>query len=298
MVRSNPAPNWSAAVMTAIPITLKDDAAVWHEGLSDEEASQLTSFDAWATAMREAFPMNANKQRREARTRAWRPTEETAAGYYFHKLRDLRQAYGQDQSEASLVTDIKDGLPVTMVTMLRIPRNNPTLQELRKELGECEPDWRETTGIQLNTAESPSTTTAPAPATTTSPAVRRLAGQSMVRSASAPVIPVAPASAPRSAPGPSASAARYDPSRIIPAKNGEKRKYTRANGDTIELRNPCSRCGGDHFNFEHDQLAGPQVRTLDAADHSMDAANITSWHDDAEYGEDPQHFTSSATTEN
>ncbi|KAE8242022.1 hypothetical protein A4X13_0g7155 [Tilletia indica] len=80
MVRSNPAPGWATAVLMALPISLKGDAAVWHEGLSDQEASQLTSFEAWATAMREAFPMNANKQRREACTRVWRPTEETCAG--------------------------------------------------------------------------------------------------------------------------------------------------------------------------------------------------------------------------
>ncbi|KAE8242023.1 hypothetical protein A4X13_0g7157 [Tilletia indica] len=187
-----------------------------------------------------------------------------------------------------------------MVTMLRIPRNNPTLQELRQELGECEPDWRETTGIQLNTTESPSTPATTAPASSVSPAVRRAAGQSMVRSASAPVIPAAPASTPRSAPGPNASTARYDPSKITPAKNGEKRKYTRASGETIELRHPCTRCNGDHFNFEHDHLVGPQVRTLDVDDPSspVAAVNVVSWHDDPEHGEDPQNFTSSTMTEN
>ncbi|KAE8218979.1 hypothetical protein CF319_g7242 [Tilletia indica] len=300
LIRSNTAPGWAAAVMTVLPIALKGDAAVWHEGLSDDEARRLTSFDAWATSMREAFPVNTSKQRRDARERIWRPTEETAAGYYFHKVLALRQAFGHDQSEASLVTDIKDGLPASMVTLLRLPRANPTLQELRKELGECEPHWRELNGVQIVTSDSPATTT---PATTTStptvsPAARRLAGQSMVRSASAPVIPVAPAPTPRSAQGPGAFAARYDPTKIIPAKNGEKRKYTRANGDVIELRNPCSRCRGDHFNFEHDHLVGPQVTTLDVEDDTYPVVANVSWQDDASYGEDPQHFTSSAMTEN
>ncbi|KAE8186677.1 hypothetical protein CF336_g6887 [Tilletia laevis] len=42
VIRSDPSPQWTAAVLWALPIALTSDAAVWHEGLSDAEAAGLT----------------------------------------------------------------------------------------------------------------------------------------------------------------------------------------------------------------------------------------------------------------
>ncbi|KAE8239311.1 hypothetical protein A4X06_0g8357, partial [Tilletia controversa] len=72
----------------------------------------------------------------------------------------------------------------------------------------------------------------------------------------------APAAAPPTPYGVSAMTASYDPSRVIPAQNGEPRKY-RVEGRTTPMRlnRPCGKCGGDHFNFEHAHLV-PQVRSM------------------------------------
>ncbi|KAE8268327.1 hypothetical protein A4X09_0g4017 [Tilletia walkeri] len=86
----------------------------------------------------------------------------------------------------------------------------------------------------------------------------------MVRSASAPKLPIATSQAIQPAtPTMSPLAASYDPARVIPAANGEPRKY-RVDGrpTPMVLTRPCGKCKGDHFNFEHAHLV-PQVRTLE-----------------------------------
>ncbi|KAE8244980.1 hypothetical protein A4X13_0g6141 [Tilletia indica] len=257
---------WTAAVLRALPIALRDNAAVWHEGLSDDEAATLTTFENWAAAMRSAFPINESRQRREARERKWNPAKELVAAYYFQKIRLLRQAYGSDQTEKALVTDIRDGFPTSFITMLRLTRKNPTLQELRDEMSEWEPHWRERYRTPLETSattpSTPSATTSAHTSQATPPALGRLQTQAMVRSASAPSLPVGASRAIQPALSP--LAASYDPSRVIPAANGEPRKY-RVDGKPtpMVLNRPCNKCQGDHFNFEHNHLvAQPQVRTV------------------------------------
>ncbi|KAE8229705.1 hypothetical protein CF326_g5318 [Tilletia indica] len=198
-------------------------------------------------------------------------------GYYFHKVRLLRQTFGKDASEETLVNDIKDGLPENMVALLRLPRKGATLTELVSELGDWEPNWRKQHKVPLLTATTTTSSTAHSPAySTTTPAatsaVTRVLQTTMGRSASAPTTPAATASsraAPSGLTGPkpmSKFAASYDPTRVIPAQNGQPRKYRPPGKDTVmDLRSPCSYCGGDHFNFEHDHIV-PQVRTIAVED--------------------------------
>ncbi|KAE8228368.1 hypothetical protein CF326_g6702 [Tilletia indica] len=278
-------PAWIKAVLRTLPRTLKGNAAVWHQGLSDSDAAQLTSFDAWCTAMRDAFPVNRQQLKRDAWTRKWKTTEETAMGYYFHKVRLLRQTFGKDASEDTLVNDIKDGLPESMVALLRLPRKGATLTELVTELGDWEPNWRKQHKVPLySTATAPAVTSTvqtavsqpPAPAVT--PATRMMQ-QTMGRSASAPSTPAVNSNtssraATSSITGPkpmSKFAASYDSSRVIPAQNGQPRRYRPPGKDTVmDLKAPCTYCGGDHFNFEHDYIVVPQVRILATDDDDYD----------------------------
>ncbi|KAE8228281.1 hypothetical protein CF326_g6792 [Tilletia indica] len=299
-------PAWTKAVLRTLPRTFKSNAAIWHQGLSDADAAQLTSFDAWSTAMRAAFPVNRQQLRRDARVRRWKTTEENAVGYYFHKVRLLRQAFGKDQPEEALVTDIVDGLPETMVALLRLPRKDATLDELVMELGQWEPNWRVQYKVPLRTSNTPNLTvssTTPTPSTSAfTPAVNRLLQPTMGRSASAPTTPaatnavssrVAPSGS--SAPKPmSKFAAAYDPTRVIPAQNGQPRRYRPPGKDTVmDLRAPCSYCGGDHFNFEHDYLV-PQVRTLAADDDDYEEYP---WDGPIEEDGDGGHFDTSLSLE-
>ncbi|KAE8216883.1 hypothetical protein CF319_g8887, partial [Tilletia indica] len=247
-----------------LTLAMKDDAAAWHEGMSDDEAARLATVDDWLEAMRDEFPINASVQRRLARDRKWEFTQETAGGYYHQKLKLLRQAFGYDQSEAFLVTELKDGLPATMRENIRLP-DNPTLRDLRKELNDREPTWRE---VHESNERRP-------PITRTSPAVpSRVTSSSLVRSASAPGLPVpgaGPTSSTSSPPGVLSLSATYDPSRVTPASNGQARTYKRPDNDRVMVLNrPCGRCQGDHFTFEHQHVA-PQVRytALDEDDYPV-----------------------------
>ncbi|KAK0520093.1 hypothetical protein OC835_007316 [Tilletia horrida] len=263
---------WTSAVLRAIPLALEDDAAEWNEGLTDQEAKALDTVDAWADAMRQAFPPNQAQQRREARELKWEPGRERSAAYYFRKLRAVRQAFGNGQSEEALVTDIRDGLPASFIAMLRLPRGQPRLQDLRQELGEWEPTWRELSNTPLNeetvaSENAPDTHAKTSQPVTTTTSARRPTLQAMVRSASAPNTTRAnPATASSSPLGAFSLAATYDPTRVTPAANGRPRTYRRPDRDTImTLNRACTRCGQDHFNFEHDHLM-PQVRTATGDD--------------------------------
>ncbi|KAE8228338.1 hypothetical protein CF326_g6734 [Tilletia indica] len=278
-------PAWIKAVLRTLPRTFKGNAAVWHQGLSDDDAAKLTSFDAWCTAMRDAFPVNRQQLKRDAWTRKWNPMDETAMGYYFHKVRLLRQTFGKDASEDTLVNDIKDGLPESMIALLRLPRKGATLTELITELGDWEPNWRKQYKVPLHSttaAASPSTvpsTSVRTPAPAFTPAATRVLQQTMGRSASAPSIPAtninassraAPSSRSGSKPM-SKFAANYDPTRVIPAQNGQPRRYRPPGKDTVmDLKAPCTYCGGDHFNFEHDHIVVPKVQVLAADDDDYD----------------------------
>ncbi|KAE8223476.1 hypothetical protein CF319_g3495 [Tilletia indica] len=286
IARSDLDPAWRMAVVRTLPLVLEKNARVWYTGLSDEEAAEMSTLTLWFDRMREAFPVNPYDQRREARTRAWVPEDENASTYYFYKLRLLRSAYGSDYSELNLAHDILDGLPATLRVMLRIPRRTPTLQDIREEIAACESMWRE-----LNTAPAQPTRISSRPSVPTSSTVPR-SSASASSSAIARSTPLAPSN---TRTGPSASGGTayvpvtpesYDPSCVIPASGGERRKYKRPdNGRILTLNRPCGTCRQDHFDFEHAHMS--------AKAHVVEG--------EASYPEedpDDEGFESSATTEN
>ncbi|KAE8234081.1 hypothetical protein CF326_g872 [Tilletia indica] len=264
VLRSDPNPAWEPAVVRALSLAMKGEAAIWHQGLSDSDAARMDTIAGWEEQMREHFPVNMLQLRRTARARKWEPTQETANGYYFHKLLLLRQAYGFEQSDSSLVTDIKETLPANFRQMLRMPRDGPTLQDLRREISEWEPTWRELNHIHLRTTATPNITT-PRATTTASTSRMTPVTSSTVRSAPVPTLNASgtPSNSTQPAEGPFGLAASYDASRITPAANGRPRTYRRPDTDVImTLNRPCAKCGGDHFTFEHNYLPAPQVRTM------------------------------------
>ncbi|KAE8228279.1 hypothetical protein CF326_g6794 [Tilletia indica] len=259
LIRSDPDPAWERAVLRAAPIQLTDDAEEWHAGLSLAEVQAIDSFEALEEAMRLHFPVNWLEQRRQAQSRKWDPTSELAGTYYFVKLRLLRVVYGQDHKESFLVQDIADGLPATFRVLLRLPRKGALLNDLRAELAEWEPQWREIhPEFDLRVPSSVAAVKSSTPAKAT---------PSKVTPAAPVATPTAPAATGSgSAPRPLPLSATYDKTRVIPAANGQPRKYRRPGDETlISLNRPCTRCGQDHFNFEHQHLV-PAVQTLEVDD--------------------------------
>ncbi|KAE8263075.1 hypothetical protein A4X09_0g7322 [Tilletia walkeri] len=273
LIRNDPDPAWERAVLHALPVKFVDDAEEWHSGLSNEEVKATASFDDLERAMRVQFPMNRAEQRRLARERKWSPTVENAGTYYFAKLRVLRSAFGKNQSDAVLVQDIVNGLPATFRALIRLPRSNARLIDLRAEIGDWEPTWRE---MHPQFARRPVAATPTSKGTaSTAPSAPTTSSASKPASGSAPTTSSSngpSASGTGSAPRPLPLSATYDPARVTPAANGQPRKYRRPGDETvISLNRPCMRCGQDHFNFEHQHLVpAVQVAEVDEDAYPVD----------------------------
>ncbi|KAK0519721.1 hypothetical protein OC834_007288 [Tilletia horrida] len=247
-------PQWERAVLRAAASRLKGNAKKWHNSLKTDEVRAIKTFSDLEIAMRKQFRPNRAEQRRVARERAWKPTEEAAIAYYFDKVLLLRTAFGEEQPEVALVHDIVDCLPASFRATLRMPRDDATLDDLRSELVEREALWRELNPafkiVKPHMALSPSVV-----ASTASP---------MRRSSSEPPRPIATSSVATVATAPGTSppqsrppslAATYDPARVIPEGDGRPRRYRRpADDQVISLNRPCARCGEKHFTFEHEHL--------------------------------------------
>ncbi|KAE8179845.1 hypothetical protein CF328_g9352, partial [Tilletia controversa] len=270
ILRTDPDEAWELAVLRSMPIRFSGDAEEWHSGMSPADAKRLVTFSDMAEAMRKEFRANRSEQRRLARARVWMPTAEPVATFYHVKLRALRVAFGQDQTDSVLVEDIVDSLPPTFRAMLRLPRVDPMLDDLRAELGTWEDTWRQ---IHPQFALRPAVTS---PAAMSSTPPRRPPASSTAPTAAS--TPASSVPAPVRADQPSARngpplASTYDPSRVIPAANGKLRQYRRPHDDVvIELRHPCTRCGQDHFNFEHTHLV-PAVRVMEVDDDDYPEVN-------------------------
>ncbi|KAE8180692.1 hypothetical protein CF335_g9167, partial [Tilletia laevis] len=264
VARSNTNPEWVMSVVRTLPIVMEDDAAVWHAGLTDEEAASMTTLTVWQDKLREAFPVNRYEQRRNARNRQWNPADEGASAYFFYKLRLLRGAYGPDQNETNLTHDILDGLPPEFRVMLRLPRHNVSLNDVRQEISEWEPMWRE---LHRQSRSLPSSSTARTSGGSPPGRDSRLFPAS-TSYAVAPSTVTAPAAGPRPTGAYVPLAVSYDPGRIIPATATQPRKYRRPdNNKVIDLDRACDRCGELHFNFEHNHLqVKAQARVVNAED--------------------------------
>ncbi|KAE8227658.1 hypothetical protein CF326_g7438 [Tilletia indica] len=225
-----------------------------------------------AKAMRAAFPANRAQQRKEARERSWNAKTESAMSYYFTKIQLMRQAFGQTYDESALAQDVAGGLEPTLRAYIRLPSHAPTLALLQESIAEWEPTWREVYKVVLQTVD-----VNPAPAAKSASSAVAVTGIASVSSPPArpprseqrnsPVV-VKPIATTSSAPAltPMASLSEtYDPTRVIPATGDQPRLYRRPNSTRVmRLARNCSKCSGQHFDFEHEHLQrSGLLQTLD-----------------------------------
>ncbi|CAD6965425.1 unnamed protein product [Tilletia laevis] len=170
----------------------------------------------------------------------------------------------------------------------KVPQCKPELlgtfsgdpNELEQELSNWESDWRElnATSLRRTSAPRPSSSasatvskSAPASASVTR-TPSSTGGNPSTPSSSTPYVPITPEI--------------YDPSCVIPAKNGGSRQYRRPdNGKVMTLNRPCSICKGEHFNFEHNHVSA-QVRVAEPVEEYPEEESVE------------EGFETSATTEN
>ncbi|KAE8211766.1 hypothetical protein CF326_g9936 [Tilletia indica] len=224
-----------------------------------------------AKAMRAAFPANRAQQRKEARERCWNSRKESAMSYYFAKVRLMRQAFGDTYEEGSLAQDVADGLEASMRAYIRLPIEHPTLDQLQAAIAEWEPTWREVYRIPLATnvgggdKVTGGTTNSTTPSSTLGSAPPARPPRSEQRNS--PAVAQSSASAPAPLqPSFGSLASTYDPARVVPASGDQPRMYRRPDSTRVmRLARNCGKCGGAHFDFEHDHLLkSGQIHTLDS----------------------------------
>ncbi|KAE8241158.1 hypothetical protein A4X13_0g7537 [Tilletia indica] len=281
IARMNPSRTWELAVRAAIPAALKGPAANWHKGLTDPEVRSMASLSDYFKAMRKAFPVNRSALRKLAQGRKWDPYQETAMAYSFDKVKLLRQLYGPNADESNIVWETLEGLNPTLRAMIRLPRDNFTVTELRVELGDQEATWRDATGIQMGDTSPSEPTPATKPVSSSAPSSNR--PRSDTRQSIATGGTSAPGAARSSAPATQRPAGRrgrpisedFDPSRLGRGRDPESGKdlmFYRVpdSSTTMWCHRPCRQCGGDHFDFAHQHCASqptPSVQTVAADDY-------------------------------
>ncbi|KAE8184190.1 hypothetical protein CF328_g7939 [Tilletia controversa] len=169
--------------------------------------------------------------------------------YAYDKQSMLRTAYSLvssgPQHEIELA-EIVDGLPDTMKPMIRLPPGSSNMDDLVHELCQWEYVWRKIHKIFLADEDTSQSSVE----TKTSDSGGRTSSSSRPKPAAPPK--VVTESRPPTASTPSASPRyRYDPSKVVESQGDEPRKYLRENGPPMRLNRPCSRCGEQHFDFEH-----------------------------------------------
>ncbi|KAE8218307.1 hypothetical protein CF326_g9197 [Tilletia indica] len=272
IMRSVRVDGWEDAVVAAVPQALKGDAEIWHGGLSDEQIHAMRTVADIAKAMRAAFPANRAQQRKEARERSWNAKVESAMSYYFAKIQLMRQAFGETYDEESLAQDVADGLEASMRAYIRLPTQHPTLDQLQSAIAEWEPTWREVHRVPLVPKASGGdkvaggtvgSTTSPSTVGSAPPARPPRSEQRNSLAAAQSTVPPVPVSSP---PSFGSLASTYDPSRVVPASGDQPRMYRRPDSTKVmRLARNCGRCGGSHFDFEHEHLLkSGQIHTLDS----------------------------------
>ncbi|KAE8217803.1 hypothetical protein CF319_g8188 [Tilletia indica] len=272
IARMNPSRAWEMAARAAIPAALKDSAANWHKGLTDDEITSMASLDAYFKAMRKAFPVNRSELRKVAQGRQWDPHKETAMAYSFDKVKLLRQVYGQGADENYIVSETLEGLDAQMRAIVRVPRDDYTVSALRIELGEQEPLWRNLTGTRIGDEPVAATNSSRSARTEVSQRPRtddkRASGTDSSKASSTP-----------SAPPPSrrgrSIADDFDAKRLGRGRDPESGKelmFYRIpdSNKTMWCHRSCRHCGGDHFDFAHDHCASqptPSLHTVAVDDY-------------------------------
>ncbi|KAK0519808.1 hypothetical protein OC842_007317 [Tilletia horrida] len=261
-------PAWDAAVRLAIPQALTGMASKWHSSLTKDEVRKLRRVSDVTAAMRRAFPMNRAEIRKLARERRWEAPKESAMEYYFDKVQLLRQAFGDTYQESSLAQDVADGLEPSMRAYIRLPSVQPTLQQLQDAIAEWEPTWRQVHHVARETPSAPPTPNQP-------DAVAPSAGTPPVRpprSESRPAVDRSKSAPAQTSASVATLSQSYDPTRIVPAANGQPRMYRRPDSTRImRLNRNCHKCGQPHFDFEHEHLLTVgKIHMLGAVGHDYD----------------------------
>ncbi|KAE8211916.1 hypothetical protein CF327_g4379 [Tilletia walkeri] len=256
--------NWDRAVLRAIPLALRDRAAIWHSTLTDRQRASLNKIDTWFIALRENFSPHPAIVRKQARERAWEPDVEDVLGYVFAKVALLKVAF-KSMTEGDIVQEVADRMPVDIQMLLRQPHEHqPSLVLLRSELRVQEVFWRLRHNRPLIRPTDDESETTPR----SSSSHRTSTFSELVRASAWSITPTPhlPARGSVAQRRGRPYAEDFDPTRLGKGKSprtGKETIFYRVpdTSETIWCERPCRRCGANHFDFSHDHFVSqPQVR--------------------------------------
>lgn len=228
-------PHYREPLLDTIPLCLKGAARDWYNSLGAEEVLSFKSWEHYEDKLRKFFAFDDIALKESADSRKWDPRKETVSAYYFEKKKLLAGAY-PNHLEKDLCHNIWMGLPSNFRLYCRTPMaNNPTCLDLLIEMRKLEETWKtDHSGRkpQLPQSMKPLASKQEGSSSTTNNTVRSVKVEKV--------------------------AGRRRPiketytSRNIFYKNNKRHYLIPDTDDILELQRPCSKCGGDHFDFEHD----------------------------------------------
>lgn len=256
-------------LMETFPKCLRNSAQKWYSSSSSE--LRLKDYRDWPKLkqhLHNAFAPDRASARRMADARKWDFKRETVGEYYWDKLAMMRSSYRADRQETDFVHDIYDGLPDSFQTSIRTClMEKPTPNVLLKEMRLFETPWRNIDPKNRALRRTAAPYEQPADSVATSNALV-VANQ----------VKLTPAASGDSK-GHIQTRQRqtlkesYTPNNISIVKG--KRFYQLPGRDrAIELKSPCSQCGQQHFDFEHEHLTkgSAKANVVDLTDDEMDQA--------------------------
>lgn len=240
-------PHYREPLLDTIPLCFKGAAKDWYNSLNSQEVLALKSWEHYEEKLKKFFAPDDISLKEQADNRRWDPKRETVSAYYFDKKKLLSGAY-PNHGEKDLCHNIWMALPSNFRLFCRTTMaNNPTCLDLLIEMRRLEETWKTDSGKKASWPQSN---------------VKPMASKQEGSSSTGTNLKAVKAEK---------TAGRRRPlketytSRNIFYKNGKRHYLIPDTDDILELQRPCSSCGGDHFDFEHDYLqaqkkAGKQIK--------------------------------------
>lgn len=130
-----------AEFLKNLPMILEAKALTWFTQLGKDKRATLITWDDWQSALKNAFfmPNHQAHLRRECLYRTLQD-DESMADYFQDKQRLQHYVFPKHTSDYELISDMLDGIPVTITPLIKASiTRQTTLEEFRRILIDLEP---------------------------------------------------------------------------------------------------------------------------------------------------------------
>lgn len=257
-------PAHRAAVLQCLPLCLQGHALSWYNAAGHDLQFQLqNSLDAWEQSIVMDFRASVQERQARANSITWDLEHESARNYVWRKLEALRD-YLPESTTSDLklmLVKVREGMNnylAANVSACYAP--NPSFRKFWEEIDACDRALKDKRALEKRrptpTTKAPGASLSPPSSGTRSPFSSTSAASSRTSQSS------------RESDGGKSLRHSYKPENVKydRATSPPTRTYRRQDGTVLRLTRPCTKCGKDHFNFEHDFLVS-STNVVDADDN-------------------------------